>query len=108
MSEQGPLPLCRRLLLILGLLALFVGHSSCTHWDDEYWSFPISRRAYASQNMTGWGETHPGNPGTDPDLAGFSGGEEELSFLPLLLILPLIVDLVILPVTAVHDLLLVD
>ena len=96
-------------LVRLGLLILCLwGGASCQHWDPDWWSFPMTRRAYARQTMTGWGETHPGNPGTDPDVEGYSGGEEELWFLPFTLVLPLLVDLVVLPVTLVHDVLVVD
>jgi len=93
-----------RLLLLLVLLAT----TACVHWDDEYWSFPLSRRAYARQTMTGWGETTPASPVTDPDIVGFSGGAEELWIVPIVLLLPVAVDLLILPITLVHDLFLVD
>ena len=92
----------------LCLLVLALGLSSCRSWDPEYWSFPVTRRAYVRQNMTGWGETHPGYQGTDPDVEGFAGGEEELWYLPFLLVLPLAIDLVLLPVTGIHDLFLVN
>ena len=109
MSEASVRPgaLTRLRLALLVLFATF-GGTACQSWSEEYWSFPMTRRAYVRQTMQGWGETHPGDPGTDPDHPGYSGGEEQLGELTFLLFVPILVDLLILPVTAVHDLLILD
>lgn len=89
-KRTNPRPL-RRTLAALALLApLFL--TGCRSTCDDYWSFPVTRAVY--------GESQPTHQliSDTPALTG-SGA---VVFLGILAI-PLVLDLVIFPVTAIHD-----
>ncbi len=86
-------------LLVLGLTA-------CVSWDEDYWSFPLSRTVMEAM------EDRPSHSGDSHfatgDESNISGGGPEALLLGLLLFIPVVLDIVVLPVTGVHDLFFVD
>ena len=76
------------------LLLLAAGLSSCLSSPDA-WSFCCTRAVYG----------RPLDPKPDSDVSlPISGTGEAAWIVPVLLLLPLAIDLVILPVTLAHDL----
>jgi len=94
----------RRCALAVTLPMLFVGaFAACRSSDHETWSFPCTRAL-----AEGSGERPDLMPEFEPYPLGpsFCGGVDELPYLILFapVVIPLAIDLVLLPVTGVHDL----
>ncbi|MFT7667853.1 MAG: hypothetical protein ACI8X5_000538 [Planctomycetota bacterium] len=73
--------------ILLALLAL----PSCK--VQNQWSFPVSRSAYGSAES-----------GSGSGFGSCNGSEAEAIFVLAIILLPIAIDLVILPVTLLHDL----
>lgn len=81
--------------------ALALSLCACRSSDATTWSFRFTRACVEHLESAAVLDQAPGSW---PESSRVTGGPKELPFLVAIVFLPLIVDLVILPVTAIHDL----
>lgn len=87
----------RRIPAVMGALVGLLLASACTTLDEDSWSFPLTRSVYGDL------EEGPEHRVPNRDVMGPSGTADEAWILPALLLLPIAIDLVLLPVTLPHD-----
>jgi hypothetical protein len=80
--------------MLLVALVSFGCITSC-YTERRYWSFPLSRLCYRASSPRDSVPSFPAGGGDDHNLTAFA--------LVPVLFLPFVVDVVILPVTGVHD-----